>query len=266
MSNGINVLSLFDGVSCCQQALHRCGIKVDNYFASEIEKNAIKVTQSNFPNTIQLGSVTDIDCSKLPPITLLAGGSPCTDFSFAGKMKGMATTDKIEVVTLDHYLQLKKQGYQFEGESYLFWEYVRILKEVKPKYFLLENVMMTEKWERIISQTLGVNPIRINSALLSAQSRKRNYWVNFGMQPMGLFGDLHSIIPQPKDKGIMLRDILQPENEVDEKYYLSDSIVKKFFEGLDLDGKGNTLRTSGHASQTNKHNFDLIKVAKDGSV
>jgi DNA-cytosine methyltransferase len=216
----MNVLSLFDGMSCGQQALERAGLLVDNYFASEIDKYAIKVTMANYPNTVQLGSVIDVDGYKLPKIDLLIGGSPCQSFSFAGKRKGMSTKDEQEILTLEHYLQLKSEGFEFEGQSYLFWEYMRLLNEVKPKYFLLENVMMGEKWEKILSKAIGVNPIMINSSLVSAQNRQRLYWTNIGMQPGGLFGDLESIIEQPKDKGILLKDIL--ETEVDEKYILSE--------------------------------------------
>jgi DNA-cytosine methyltransferase len=216
----MNVLSLFDGISCGQQALERCGFKVDNYFASEIDKYAIKVTMANYPDTIQLGNVVDIDGYKLPNIDLLMGGSPCQSFSFAGKRKGMSTKDEQEILTLDHYLQLKSEDFEFEGQSYLFWEYMRILNEVKPKYFLLENVEMGEKWERILSKAIGVNGIHINSSLVSAQNRKRIYWTNIGMQPKGLFGYLESIIEQPKDRGILLKDVL--ETRVQEKYFLSE--------------------------------------------
>lgn len=220
----MNVLSLFDGMSCGQQALERCGFKVDKYFASEIDKHAIKVTMNNYPNTIQLGSVVDVNGYDLPKIDLLIGGSPCQSFSFAGKRKGMSTKDEQEILTLDHYLQLKSEGYEFEGQSYLFWEYMRLLNELRSKntdvYFLLENVEMGEKWEKVLSKAIGVNGIHINSALVSAQNRKRIYWTNIGMQPAGLFGDMQSIIEQPKDKGILLKDIL--ESDVSEKYFLSD--------------------------------------------
>jgi site-specific DNA-cytosine methylase len=172
----MNVLSLFDGMSCGQQALERSGHKVENYFASEIDKYAIQVTMANYPNTIQLGSVVNVDGYKLPKIDLLIGGSPCQSFSFAGKRKGMATTDEQEILTLDHYLQLKSDGFEFEGQSYLFWEYMRLLNECKPTYFLLENVEMGEKWEKVLSKAIGVNGIHINSALVSAQNRKRIYW------------------------------------------------------------------------------------------
>jgi DNA (cytosine-5)-methyltransferase 3A len=226
----MNVLSLFDGMSCGQQALERTGIKVNNYFASEIDKYAIKVTMANYPNTIQLGSVTEVNGYELPKIDLLIGGSPCQSFSFAGKRKGMSTKDEQEILTLGHYLELKSEGFEFEGQSYLFWEYMRLLTEVRSKnpnvFFLLENVEMGEKWEKVLSGAIGVNGIHINSALVSAQNRKRIYWTNIGMQPAGLFGDLESIIEQPKDKGILLKDIL--EDEVDEKYFLSQEVQDRY--------------------------------------
>lgn len=217
----MNVLSLFDGMSCGQQALERTGIKVDNYFASEIDKYAMQVTMANYPNTTQLGSVVDVDGYSLPKIDILIGGSPCQSFSFAGKRKGMSTKDQQEILTLDHYLRLKSEGYEFEGQSYLFWEYMRLLNEVKPTYFLLENVMMGEKWEKVLSKAIGVNAIEINSALVSAQNRRRLYWTNIGMEASGFFGDLESIIEQPKDREILLKDVL--ESEVDEKYFLSEN-------------------------------------------
>lgn len=214
-------------MSCGQIALERAGIKVDQYFASEIDKYAIQTTMANYPNTIQLGSVVDIDCSKLPKIDLLCGGSPCQSFSFAGKRKGMSTKCETEILTLEHYLELKNNGFEFEGQSYLFWEYMRILTELRqinPDIkFLLENVEMGEKWEKVLSKAIGVNGIHINSALVSAQNRKRIYWTNIGLEPGGLFGYPVSKIEQPKDKVILLKDIL--EKEVDEKYYLSGKML-----------------------------------------
>jgi len=149
----MNVLSLFDGISCGQVALHRAGIEVDKYYASEIEKYAIQITQKNYPNTIQLGDVTQIKGIK--DIDLLIGGSPCQGFSKAGKQLNFV-----------------------DPRSRLFFEYVRILNEVKPKYFLLENVIMKQEYQDIISKYLGVEPIEINSALVTAQNRKRLYWTN----------------------------------------------------------------------------------------
>jgi len=174
----MNVLSLFDGMSCGQIALERVGIKVDNYFASEIDKYAIQVTMANYPKTIQLGDITKVYAKDLPKIDLILGGSPCQGFSFAGK------------------------GLNFEDErSKLFFEYVRILNELRvinPKIkFLLENVRMKKEYQDIISNYLGVESILINSALVSAQNRNRLYWVNIeGVQ-------------QPINKHIYLKDILQ---------------------------------------------------------
>lgn len=261
-----NTLSLFDGCSGGQQALDRIGKKVDTYYASEIDKHAIKVTMANYPDTIQLGSVTEVDVSKLKYIHFLCGGSPCQSFSFAGKRKGMSTKDNIEILTLDHYLELKEQKFEFEGQSYLFWEYMRILTDIR-KYnpdvkFLLENVVMGEKWQKILTQAIGINPIEINSALVSAQNRRRLYWTNIGAEQDGLFGDLKCMIPQPKDRGILLKDIL--ESEVDEKYYIKNP--KFGFSGLDIQGKGNTLRVGGQGPQTDKHNYDIIKIDVKGNV
>lgn len=224
------VLSLFDGMSCGQIALKELGVKVVKYYASEIDKHAIKQTMLNFPGTIQLGSVTDVDVSKLDKIDLLIGGSPCTNFSFAGKRNGMSTTTKEEIYTLDRYLELKKEYFLFEGESFLFWEYMRILNDIR-KYnpnvkFLLENVEMGKKWERTLSEAIGLFGVHINSALVSAQNRKRIYWTNIRIKQMGLFGDVYSDIPQPEDRGILLKDIL--EDGVEDKYYLSDKMLNYF--------------------------------------
>lgn len=193
----MTVLSLFDGISCGHIALERAGIKVDKYFASEIDKNAIRVTMNNYPDTIQLGDIREINANTLPKIDLLIGGSPCTNFSFSGKGNGMTTKNKYKILTLEDYLEYKNEKYEFEGQSYLFWEYVRLLKETKPKYFLLENVVMKKEWEDVITDALGVPPIMINSNLVSAQTRKRLYWTNIPH------------VTLPEDKNIHLIDILE---------------------------------------------------------
>lgn len=223
----MKVLSLFDGFSCGQIALKELGIIPDRYYASEIDKFAIAQTKLNFPNTIHLGSVVDVDVSNLERIDLLIGGSPCQSFSFAGKRKGMATKCEIQITKLEQYLDLKNEGFQFEGQSYLFWEYMRILTDIR-KYnpgvlFLLENVEMGSKWERILSEAIGIFGVHINSALVSAQNRKRIYWTNIRTKSVGMFGELYSDIPQPADRVILLRDIL--ESDVDEKYFLSDKML-----------------------------------------
>ena len=193
----MNVLSLFDGMSCGQLALDRLDIKVDSYFASEVDKYAIQVAKKNYPNTKHIGDIRDIDPSTLPKIDLLIGGSPCQGFSVSGKMKGSSTKSGIDVTSLEQYLQLKEQGFEFDGQSYLFWEYVRIWKAVKPEYFFLENVRVTKKWLPMFNEAMGVEPIMINSALVSAQNRVRYYWTNIPN------------LCQPNEKGILLQDVLE---------------------------------------------------------
>ena len=183
----MNVLSLFDGMSCGQIALNRAGIKYDKYYASEIKSHAIKVTQHNYPDTIQLGDIRDIKAADLPKIDLLIGGSPCQDFSLANK---------------------ERKG--LEGEkSGLFFEYLRLLKALKPKYFLLENVAMTDTNMELISQYMGTYPVNINSELVSAQMRNRFYWTNIGPESFDLLGFRYCKIPRPKDRKIMLQSILE---------------------------------------------------------
>ena len=171
----------------------------------------------------------------------------CQSFSFSGKMKGMSTKSGEEIYTLDRYLELKSQGFQFEGQSYLFWEYMRILTELRKYnpdiYFFLENVKMLEKWERCLSHAIGVRGVHINSALVSAQNRRRIYWTNIRTKPSAgdsLFYDesdpfawppLEVDIPQPEDRGIVIKDILQ--EEADEKYYLKSETVSQLMSKTD---------------------------------
>lgn len=199
---GLVVLSLFDGMSCGQLALQKAGIKVKQYYAAEIDKYAIQVTQANFPDTIQLGDVTKVFAKDLPKIDLLIGGSPCQGFSFAGKM-----------------LNFK------DPRSKLFFEFVRLKNECKPKWFFLENVQMPYEHELVISKYMGIEPIVINSRLLTAQNRVRNYWTNINEQPYGLFGDLKPNIPMPKDKKVLLHHITEPF--ASDKYLLSEKAIAK---------------------------------------
>lgn len=175
------ILSLFDGMSCGQIALKELGVTIDKYYASEIDKFAIQNTMANFPDTVQLGDVRQVDAKSLGKIDLLIGGSPCQCFSFAGKRAGMSTKSKEQIETLTRYLELKQQGFEFEGQSYLFWEYVRILNELREAnpniLFMLENVDMGKRWEAVINEALGIVGVHINSALVSAQVRKRIYWL-----------------------------------------------------------------------------------------
>ena len=181
----INVLSLFDGISCGHIALDKAGIPINKYYASEIDKYAIKVTNKNYPETINLGDVTTVSGELFTEkIDLLIGGSPCQGFSQAGKMKNFD-----------------------DPRSKLFWEYVRILQEVKPKYFLLENVVMKQEWQDIISEALGVKPIMIDSSLTSAATRKRLYWTNIPG------------VGQPEDLGITFGDIRERNVSEGSIYY-----------------------------------------------
>lgn len=186
----MNVLSLFDGMSCGQIALNRVGINYINYFSSEIDEYAIKVTQKNYPQTIQLGDINHIKFNELPKIDLLIAGSPCQGFSFAGKQLNFN-----------------------DDRSKLFFNFVDALNILKPKHFLLENVKMKKDYQNIISSYLGVEPIEINSNLVSAQNRKRLYWTNI------------ENIEQPQNQHIYLDMIL--EDDVDEIYYLSEEEIEK---------------------------------------
>ena len=247
----IRVWSLFDGMSCASIVLNELNIDVSCFISSEIDRHAIKVEKQNFPNMIQVGSVTDINVSELVKKygapDFLCGGSPCQSFSFSGKMKGMSTAQGEEIYTLNRYLELKSQGFEFEGQSYLFWEYMRILTELRNYnqniYFFLENVEMLDKWERCLSHAIGVRGVHINSALVSAQNRKRIYWSNIKVKDLGntsLFDfsedpfelpRYKTDIPQPKERSIFIKDILQ-EN-ADDKYYLKDDTVSSLIQKTD---------------------------------
>lgn len=261
----MRVLSLFDGMSCGQIALKEIGITPEVYYASEIDKFAIKQTQLNFPNTIQVGDVRDLNVEDLGHIDLILAGSPCTDMSFSGKRKGLSTVEGIEIKSLNEYLELKKQGFEFAGQSCLFWEFIRILNDVRKTnpdvLFLLENVKMGKKWEPVFDDAIGCKGNHINSALVSAQTRKRIYWTNIQ----------GGIIPQPKDEGLTISDIA--EYEVDEKYYLSEKVLNNLAFHLKRNhDKGNyygaNIKTKDEKSNTvtvkGKYTYDLICVAMRG--
>lgn len=223
---GITVLSLFDGMSCGQIALRELDIPVDAYYASEIDKFAIAQTQLNFPSTIQLGDVSKVRANGLPKIDLLIGGSPCQGFSFAGRQLNFN-----------------------DPRSKLFFEYVRLLsecREINPQLlFLLENVRMKKTYEAKISDLIGVEPVLINSSLVSAQNRERLYWTNIRTKVDTLFGLPKSDIPQPKDRKIYLNDVL--EMEVDDKYYLSPANIAKLLQYNERNRQqGNGFRAEFH--------------------
>ncbi len=213
----MNILSLFDGISCAYLALQKANIPIHQYFASEIEPNAIKVAQTNHPDIIEIGDISKIsykDGTLYTPtksyhighVHLLCGGSPCTNFSSIGYANGMSSGN-IEILSLEQYLELKEQQVSFDGQSYLFWEYCRLLREIQPDYFLLENVVMAKKWEYVITNALGVPPLKINSSLMSAQNRPRLYWTN-----------IPSVEP-PTDKNITLDDILIDDADMKDVSY-----------------------------------------------
>ena len=193
---GINVLSLFDGISCGQVALKNAGLEVENFYASEIDKYAIKITQNQHPQTKQLGNIQDWKTWDLPKIDLIMGGSPCQGFSFAGK-------------------QLNFE----DPRSKLFFDFVDVVNHYKPKYFLLENVKMKQEYQDVISNLLGVKPIMINSSLVSAQNRKRLYWTNIPH------------ISQPEDCNVNLKQILE-SGAVDR--YKSHCLDANYFKGGNL--------------------------------
>ena len=198
----MRVLSLFDGISCARIALQKLGIKVDEYYASEIDENAIKVSKHNFPEIIHLGDIKTIDLGSLPKIDLLIGGSPCQDLSIAQNGEG---------------LNGSKSG--------LFYEYIRILNELQPKYFLLENVK--NKWGNIMSEIVGVPFIQINSALFSAQSRPRYYWTNIK----------YPEFPKEQNKENII-DIL--EENVPENFYFNKPDIIEFYNKI----QSNTKKTN----------------------
>ena len=189
---GLKVLSLFDGISCGMVAFERAGIPIDKYYASEIDEYAMKISNKNYPEIIQLGDIRNVSeeiLDSIMPIDMIIGGSPCQDLSNYKYDRGEVTG-----------LNGEKSG--------LFYEYIRILKYVKPKYFLLENVAsMEDKWKDLMSEIIGVQPIMINSALVCAAERKRLYWTNIPN------------VEQPKDKGIVLKDIVVDAKDVPDKYW-----------------------------------------------
>lgn len=208
----MNVLSCFDGMACGRIALDRIGAKVDRYLASEIDQAAMSVAKHNYPMIEHIGDITQIKTEDLPKIDLLIGGSPCQGFSMAGK--GLAFNDH---------------------RSKLFFEYIRILKDTKPKYFLLENVVMKPEHQEVITNLLGVKPILINSNLFSAQNRKRLYWTNIPIAPL------------PTSNPLTIKDIL--DDNVSSKYHMTLETASRFVPSKTNPSSGNVQSTTGHKIQ-----------------
>ena len=227
----MNVLSLFDGISAGRVALERAGIEVSKYYACEIDKYAIKISQKNYPDIIQLGDVAAVSAADVESIDLLIGGSPCQAFSNAGN----------------------KLGFD-DPRGKLFFEYVRLLRELNPKYFLLENVKMKPEHEAVITEYLGVDPIEINSSLVSAQNRKRLYWTNIPFDGL------------PEDKHILLRDIL--EKQPNEYTLMSDKFTTRNADaGCLVDGNKPKARTfSAMEYVKNGRQGDYVKCDAKGCV
>lgn len=223
----MKILSLFDGISCARVALERAGIAVEKYYASEVDKYAISVALKNYPDTVQLGNVVGLK----PPtdVDILIGGSPCQDLSIAKKdRKGLAG-----------------------DRSSLFWEYVRILKEVRPKWFILENVnSMPKEAKQIITEALGVEPIMINAALVSAQNRKRLFWTNIPN------------VSLPGDRGILLKDILQLDHDYNGVY--SDYNNKVLWDKSYTLGTGCGTARSSTFQQVITKPVRIAKIGKGG--
>jgi DNA-cytosine methyltransferase len=226
----MNVLSLFDGISCAYNALIKAKIDIKTYYASEIDTNAIKVSKANNPTIIHLGNVKEINGTALPKIDLLIGGSPCTDLSISKQ---------------------NREGLKGQHSS-LFWEYVRLKKEVNPTYFILENVAsMPIEDKKTITETLGVEPILFNASLVSAQNRKRLFWTNIKFE-------------LPTDKGILLKDILQ--SNIDEKMFVNKELITK--EGQKKNASsmrlGNTTTKDNQANRVYDINGKSVSLKANG--
>ena len=223
----MRVLALFDGISCGRVALERAGVPITAYYASEVDPHAIAVSRSNYLDIIHLGDITKVKGSDLPPIDIILAGSPCQGFSNNGKQMGFD-----------------------DDRSKLFWHFVRLVEECKPTWWLLENVRMKKEWSDIISEVVGCEPIIINSALVSAQRRKRCYWTNI------------PFVGQPEDKGLVLKDIL--ETSAAEEQPMTDKSGKSYCLTATYAKCGNAKTGGTYESEiihnTARHQRTCVKV------
>jgi len=193
------VVSPFDGIGAAREAIERIKPKGTTviYYSCEVDEDAMKIANANYPDIIQLGDVRLLEINMIPyKVDLIIGGSPCQNLSPAGKQRGMVTSDGTLITSLNQYLKLIKENAEFDSESYLFWEYMRLVKIFDPTFFVLENVTRIGMWKDIISAALNTIPIKINSALVSSQNRDRFYWTN--IPNVGI----------PEDRGIKASDII----------------------------------------------------------
>jgi site-specific DNA-cytosine methylase len=268
----IVVLSLFDGFSGGQQALERAGIPVDTYYASEIDKAAIAVTQHRFPKTIQVGDVTKLRVEYLKPIDLVIAGSPCQSISAAGRLLGIATTAGEIIDTLEKYKRLKDFGAGMT-QSALFWEFVRVLEDVRyynPNVqFLLENVV-NKHWGEMITRTLGVLPHTINSSFFSAQNRNRSYWTNISFTVRdGRDIKLNEVIPSAVAgagiRGVPIKEWM--DNPKGKKYRGKLTIRKDFKSNCvtcNPSTLGMYLTTSGEIKNITPEHAEALQTVKIG--
>ncbi len=252
-TEGITIFSCFDGMGCAAIALREMGVKVKTYYSSEVNKFAMKVVRLNFPDVIELGDITKIKASDLPHIDLMVGGSPCQGFSFAGK----------------------KLNFD-DPRSKLFFEFERLRTKIQPTHYFLENVMMLKQHQNIISNMMGAEPIIINSSLLTAQNRRRNYWLSWCLEQKDLFGTFAPNIPQPADRNIFIRDILE-DLVVEKKFFLSAERIQKLIQNSELqktignsfsfspkgeNEKATALTVGGQGSKTGNY----LKIDRYGTV
>lgn len=267
----MRVLSLFDGMSGGQEALRQAGVEVTEYYACEIEPFAMKVAKHNFPDMVHLGDVRELDIEEMKKkgIDILIGGSPCQSFSMAGKKKGMVgekegVSETVEITTLEDYLKYKEEGFEFAGQSYLFWEYVRILRGLKPKYFLLENVKMSSKWEKILTAAMGVAPILLDGGDFSAQSRPRLFWTNI---PLLEYEKSEVIISDIIEEGV--ENVLQPKRQEYTQYDVTNLDFSKYEHIAVM--LGQSKQFGGH-SRANGKAFTVRRaecngyITKDGKI
>lgn len=184
----INVFSGFDGYRGCRIILDRLNVPVNEYYSCEIDKHAITIGRKNYPDCVEVGDITQVNMFDLDPIDLYSMGFPCPNLPMQGNKEGMTTIEGVEVVSLEQYLKLKSEGFEFKGQSWLFWEGIRCLRDaqsINPNLkFIIENVMMEDKWADLITKELGVKPVKSDAGDVLPALRPRIYWANWDLKPL----------------------------------------------------------------------------------